>query len=166
MRGLCPASQPGSEVSVKRLTAHRHFQLVERVLHHVVRIQLVNLVHDRLHIAAHRVGEEQELRARQRLEARQPEPVRLEELQACGWNARVGIAVARGRGCAGAGGGGRGGGGGGGGLGEGKLGRDRTSNGVDTVCRISSLDEWTGKGMGNGNGLACAYPWKVPARTR
>lgn len=130
MQGLCSASQPGTQVSVECFTAHRHLQLVERVLHHVVRIQLVNLVHDRLHIAAHGIGEEQEFSAGQCLEARQAEPVRLEELQARCWNARVGIAVARGGGCAGAGGGG---GGRGGGWGEGELGRDGASNGMDTV---------------------------------
>lgn len=114
---------------VECFTSHRHLQLVERVLHHIVRIQLVDLVHDGVHIAGHGVGEEQEFCARQCLEAGQAEPVRLEELQTCGWDARVGVGVARGCGCVGAGGGG---GGRGSGWGERELGSDGASDGVDT----------------------------------
>lgn len=115
---------------VECLTPHRHLQLVEGVLHHVVCIQLVDLVHDGVHVAGHGVGEEQELCASQCLEAGQAEPVRLEGLQACGWDTRVGIAVAGGCRCAGAGGGG---GGGGGGRGERKLRCDGASDGVDAA---------------------------------
>lgn len=67
---------------VKRLTPHRHLQLVERVLHHVVGVELVDLIHNRVHITGHRVREEQELSSRQGLEAGQSELFRLEMLQA------------------------------------------------------------------------------------
>lgn len=75
---LCSPSQPRPQMSIKRFTSHRHFQLVERVFHHVVRIQVVNLVDDGFHIAGHGVREKQEFSAGQRLEARQSELVRLE----------------------------------------------------------------------------------------
>lgn len=66
---------------IKGLAPHRHLELVERVLHHVVGIQLIDLVHDRVHAAGQGVGEEQEFRPSQRLEARQAEFIRLEEFQ-------------------------------------------------------------------------------------
>lgn len=132
-QGLCPPSQPSSQMPVKCFTSYRHLQLVEGVLHHVVRIQLVDLVHDCLHVAGHGIREEQELGACQCLETGQAEPVRLEVLQPCSWDARVGIAVARGCRCVGAGGGG---GGGGGRRGEREFGCDRASDGMDTVGGI------------------------------
>lgn len=111
---------------IKRLTAHGHLQLVERVLHHVVSVQLVNLVHDGVHIASHWVREEQELGSRQGLEASQTELLSLEMFQARCRDAGVGIGEAHGRiaarRCEG-----------GGGLGERELGGDRASDGVDTV---------------------------------
>lgn len=78
---------------VECFTSYRHLQLVEGVLHHIIRIQLVDFVHDGIHVAGHGVREEQELCPCQCLEAGQAEFVRLEELQACGWDAWVGIAV-------------------------------------------------------------------------
>lgn len=81
-------------MSIKRFTPDRHFQLIERILHDIVRIQLVDLVHDRVDIAAHRVGEEQELGPGQRLETSQSESICLKEFQSCSWNAGIGVAVA------------------------------------------------------------------------
>lgn len=66
---------------IKSLTPHRHLQLIKRILHHIIRIQLVDPIHDSLHITGHGIRKEQELRPRQRLETCQSEPVRLEVFQ-------------------------------------------------------------------------------------
>ena len=66
---------------IERLTSNRHLQLVKRVLHHIIRIQLVNLIHDHIDIPRERIGKQQEFRPRQRLEARKPELVRFEVLE-------------------------------------------------------------------------------------
>ena len=67
---------------IKRLAPHRHLQLIERVLHHIVRVQLINAPHDDLHVRLLRLREEQELGARHRLEAGQAEERRLQHLDA------------------------------------------------------------------------------------
>lgn len=81
-QGLCSPPQPRPQMSVKGFTSHRHFQLVEGVFHHIVRVQLVDLVDDGFHIAGHGVRKEQEFSAGQRLKTRQSEFVRLEIFQA------------------------------------------------------------------------------------
>ena len=55
--------------------------MVKRVLHHIIRIQLVNLIHDHVDVPRERIGKEQEFRPRQRLEARKSELVRFEVLE-------------------------------------------------------------------------------------
>ena len=80
-QGLCSPSQPRPQMPVECFTPHRHLQLVEGILHHVVCIQLVDLVDDRVHVAGHWVCEEQELGAGQCLEARQSELLRFEIFQ-------------------------------------------------------------------------------------
>ena len=67
---------------LKSLTPHRHLRLIKRILHHVVRIQLVDPPHDNLHIGLARFREQQELRARERLEARQAEEGSFEDFDA------------------------------------------------------------------------------------
>lgn len=117
-------------MSVECFTAHWHLELIEGVLHHVVCIQLVDLVHDCVHAARRRVREKQELGPRQRLEACQAEPVCLEEFQARHRDAGVGVAIPR---CGGRVAAGGGGGGGGCCRGEGDLGGDGAGNCVDTA---------------------------------
>jgi len=80
-QGLRSPSQPRPQMSVECFAPHRHFQLVEGILHHVVRIQFVDLIDDDLHVARHGVGKEQKFGAGQRLEACQSELVRLEVFQ-------------------------------------------------------------------------------------
>lgn len=77
-------------MTIERLTPHRHLQLVERVLHDVVRVQLVYLAHDDVDVGHQRVREQQELGPRHRLEAGHAELVRLEDLDARLGQARVG----------------------------------------------------------------------------
>ena len=67
---------------VKRLTPHRHLQLIERIFHHIIRIQLIDPPHNHIHIRLLRLGEQQELRPGHRLEARQAEERRLEHFDA------------------------------------------------------------------------------------
>lgn len=87
---------------IKDLGANRHFQLIKRVLHHIVRVQLVDPLDNRLHIRLRRLREEQEFHATDRLKTRQPEQARLQHLDAgelcayrrrrrrCRWVRRVG----------------------------------------------------------------------------
>lgn len=58
-----------AQMPIKGLALDRHIDLVEGVLHDVVRIQLVDLADDDIHVRLVRLGEEQELRARQSLKA-------------------------------------------------------------------------------------------------
>ena len=67
---------------LESLTAHRHLQLIEGILHHVIRIQLVHLPHHNVHIRLLGLREEQELGPAGRLEAREPEQGRFEHLEA------------------------------------------------------------------------------------
>ena len=78
---------------IKCLTPHRHLELIERILHHVVRIELIDLLHDCLHIASHRIRKQQEFRPRQSLETCQSELVGLEVIQASYWHAGIRIGV-------------------------------------------------------------------------
>ena len=58
---------------IERFATHRHLKLIKRILHHKVCVQLIDFVHDHLHVASHGIREQQEFGARQRLETRQPE---------------------------------------------------------------------------------------------
>lgn len=117
-------------MSVESFTSHRHLELVERVLHHVVGIQLIDLVHDDVHATRRRIREEEKFSPRQRLEARQTEAVGLKKFQARHWDTGVGIAISR---CSGGGGAGGGGGGRSYCRGDRQLGSDRAGDGMDTV---------------------------------
>jgi len=69
-------------VPVKCLTPYRHLQLIKRILHHIVRVQFVDLPYNHIHIRLLRLREQQELRPRHRLEAGQAEERRLEHFDA------------------------------------------------------------------------------------
>lgn len=68
------------QTPLKLLTAYRHLQLVEGILHHIIRVQLIHLSHNRVHIRLARFGEEQKLGAREGLKTVQPEGGGLEDL--------------------------------------------------------------------------------------
>lgn len=80
----CPLSRPHipHQMPIKSLTPHRHLQLIERILHYIVRIHFINPAHYHIHIRLLRLREQQELRAGRRLEARQAEQRRLEDFNA------------------------------------------------------------------------------------
>lgn len=78
---------------IECFASHRHFSLVERVLHDEVRIELIDLPHDCVHVTSQGIREQQEFRPRQGLEASQTELVRLEVVQASHWYAWVWIGV-------------------------------------------------------------------------
>lgn len=80
-------------MAVECFTSHRHLELVKRVLHHEIGVQLVDLVHDRVHATRRRIREKQEFSPRQRLEACQTEAVGLEKFQARHWDSGVGVAI-------------------------------------------------------------------------
>lgn len=63
---------------IESLTSHRHLKLIERILHNIIRIQLINLIHNRFHTPRNRIREKQELGPRQGLETSQSKLVRLE----------------------------------------------------------------------------------------
>ena len=75
---------------IKRLTPYRHFQLIERILGHIIRIQFVHLPHDDIDIWLVWFREQEKLRARKCLEASKAEVGRFEDFDAgslIGWNA-------------------------------------------------------------------------------
>jgi hypothetical protein len=49
------------QMSIKRLTPDGHLHLIEWVLGHIIRVQLVHLPHDQIHIRLLRLCEQQEL---------------------------------------------------------------------------------------------------------
>ena len=78
---------------IKCFTPNWHFQLIEGVLRHIVRIQLVHLPCDDIDVWLVWLGEQEKLCARKCLEASQAEMGRLEDFNACslvGWNAKGG----------------------------------------------------------------------------
>lgn len=90
-------------MSVKRITSDGHLQLVERILHDIVGIQLIDLAHHGIHVLHQRVGEEKELGPGQGLEAGQAKLVGFKHLDSSLWYSGVrGRVRSRGRGCAGA----------------------------------------------------------------
>jgi len=85
-------NQIPSQSPLKLLHPNRHLHRVERILHHIVSIQLIAPPHHDIRIRLLRAGEQQELDARRRLEARQAEVARFEALDAGGGRpARVGL---------------------------------------------------------------------------
>lgn len=69
------------QLPIKGLAANGHLELIEGVLHDVVRVQVVDPTHGNIHVGLHRVGEEQEFGAGQGVEALQPEVLGLEDLE-------------------------------------------------------------------------------------
>lgn len=69
------------QMPIKRLAPDGHLQLVKRVLHHIIGVELVNLPHDQIHVRLMRFREEQELGAAEGLEAGESEEGRLEHFQ-------------------------------------------------------------------------------------
>jgi hypothetical protein len=69
------------ELPVEHLAPDRHLQLVEGILHDVVRVQVVDPVHGHVDVGLQRLGEEQKLGAGQGGEALQPEVLRLQDLE-------------------------------------------------------------------------------------
>jgi hypothetical protein len=84
----CTSSSPdlheSVQASVELLTSNRHLDGIEWVLHHEIRIQLVNLLQRRLGIRLSWLRKEQELDARKCLETLHAELRRLEDFDARG----------------------------------------------------------------------------------
>ena len=81
-----------SQSPLELLHPDRHLHRVERILHHIVSIQLIASPHHNVRIRLLWAGEQQELDARRRLEARQAEVARFEALDAGGGRSpRVGL---------------------------------------------------------------------------
>ena len=87
---------------LKLLTPYRHLQLIKRVLHHIIRVQLIHLPHDGIHIRLARFREQQEFRACEGLKTIQPERRGFEDFDARalvgrdgegGWSERFGDGV-------------------------------------------------------------------------
>lgn len=74
-------SDVGVQFPVKHLTADGHLQLVERVLHDVVRVQLVDPPRGHIHVRLGVVGVQEELGARHGVEALQAEVLCLHDLE-------------------------------------------------------------------------------------
>ena len=80
-------------MSIKRLTPNRHFQLIERILRHVIRVQFVHLPSDNIDIWLMWFREQEELRAGKCLETSQTEVGGFEDFNArslVGWDAEGG----------------------------------------------------------------------------
>ncbi len=77
-------SQIPQQLPIKRLTADRHLCLIKRILHDVIRVELVYLPQRRVYIRLLRFREKQELRPRERGEALEAEVVGLEHFDAGG----------------------------------------------------------------------------------
>lgn len=67
---------------IPRLGSDRHLDLIEGVLHDVVRIQLIHFSQNHIHVRLMRFREQEELRAGQSLEARQAKRLAFEDLEA------------------------------------------------------------------------------------
>ena len=68
---------------VKGLTPNWHFQLIERILCHIIRIQFVHFPHDNIDVGLVRFREQEKLRACKCLEAREAKVGRFEYFNAC-----------------------------------------------------------------------------------
>lgn len=78
---------------IKSFTPNRHFQLIERILRHIIRIQFVHLPNDDIDVWLVWFREQEKLRTSKCLEASQAEVGRFEDFDACslvGWNAERG----------------------------------------------------------------------------
>ena len=78
---------------IKRLTPNRHFQLIERIFRHIIRVQLVHFPYDDIDVWLVWFRKQEKLRTCECLEARQAEVGRFEDFNACsliGWYAEGG----------------------------------------------------------------------------
>lgn len=78
---------------IECLTSHWHLNLIEWILHHIVRIELVDFLDDCVHATSQGVCEQQEFCPRQGLETGQSELVGLEVIQAGDWYTGVWVGV-------------------------------------------------------------------------
>lgn len=78
---------------IKCLASHWHFNLIEWILHHIVRIELVNFLDDRVHATSQGIREQQEFCPRQGLKTGQSKLVGLEIIQAGDWHTGVWVGV-------------------------------------------------------------------------
>ena len=84
---------------IKCLASYRHLNLIEWILHHIVRVELVDLLYDCVHTAGQRIRKQQELRPCEGLKTCHSKLVGLEVIQAGDWYAGVWVRVTgRGRG--------------------------------------------------------------------
>ena len=81
LRLLSPCPDIGTNPPLKRLAPHRHFQLVKRVLHHIVCVQFIDLPHYNIHIRLLRFRKEKEFGARDGLETRHAEKSAFEDFE-------------------------------------------------------------------------------------
>lgn len=77
-----PSPNPSAQPPIKLLAPHRHLQRIERILHHIVGIELIDLPHNSIAIRLMRLRKQQKLDTRRRLKARQPEIRAFEHLEA------------------------------------------------------------------------------------
>lgn len=86
MRSFAPnhssSPDPSAQSPIKLLTSHRHLQGIERILHDIVGVELINLRDNRITVRLVRFGEEQEFHAGRCLKARQAEIRSLEHFEA------------------------------------------------------------------------------------
>lgn len=76
------AFQPSRECSIPGLHSDWHLQLIEGVLHDIVRIPIINALHDNIHVRCQGIREKEKLSARQGLKARQAEKLGFKILDA------------------------------------------------------------------------------------
>lgn len=69
-------------MSVKRLTSNWHLHLIERVLGHIIRVQLVHLPNDQIYVRLLRFREQQEFSTANGLKTRQAKKRGLEHFEA------------------------------------------------------------------------------------
>lgn len=120
---------------IESFASHWHLNLVEGVLHHEIRVQLIDLLHDCIHVSSRGIREQQELRPCQSLETCQSKFVGLEVIQTSGWHPWVWIGVR------GSGGGVLGGGSGRGRRLRGNFRCDRFGDGMDTIFLVRGWSE-------------------------
>ena len=93
---ILSALQPTAQTPIPRVDANRHLELVEGILHDEVGVAIVHAAHDILDVGGDGVGEEEEFRAGQRLEAGEAEEGGLERFDARGrGGARPGVVLPR-----------------------------------------------------------------------
>lgn len=78
---------------IECLASHRHLNLVEWILHHIVRIELVDLLYDCVHAASQGIRKQQELRPGEGLKTSHSKLVGLEIIQAGDWYTGVWVGV-------------------------------------------------------------------------